>query len=220
MNTQQTPILYSLQNCPYAIRARLALFKSQKKVLLRAIKLNNKPSEMLSASAKGSVPILVISQNLTIDESLDIMLWSLDKKDPNNLLHCNTLNARNNMLDLIKQFETHFIPALSAYACAKRYHNVNLIECRILCETVLQQLETRLSQHTFLYSNNESLFDIAIVPFIRKFSKIERKWYQQSPYPNLRNWLNNYLQSTTFTKVMAKHELWIDSGKQYYFPSP
>lgn len=213
------PVLYSLQNCPYAIRARLALFKSQNRILLRAVKLNNKPTEMLNASPKGSVPILVINQHLIIDESLDIMLWSLDENDPHNLLLCDTLNARQNMLDLIKQFETNFIPALSDYASAKRYHKVHLVECRTHCEAILQQLEARLTQHSFLFSNNESLVDIAILPFIRKFAKIERRWYQQSPYPNLRNWLNNYLQSKAFTKVMTKYELWLDSGKQYIFPS-
>jgi hypothetical protein len=48
------------------------------------------------------------------------------------------------------------------------------------------------------------------MPFIRQFAKVERQWYQQSPYPKLRSWLTRYLQSPMFTKVMAKQELWVD----------
>ncbi|UTZ28852.1 hypothetical protein HB761_19460 [Vibrio campbellii] len=60
-NNDSVPILYSLHNCPYTIRARLALFKAQQRVLTRSIKLDNKPLEMLEASPKGSVPVFVIS---------------------------------------------------------------------------------------------------------------------------------------------------------------
>lgn len=200
------------------MRARLALFKSQQSVLLRAVKLNNKPPEMLNASPKGSVPILVINEQSVIDESLDIMLWALYKSDPNDLLHSQIMQGCTEMVLLIKQFEAQFTPALASYACAQRYRENNIIECRIQCEKIIQQLEVRLSAHRYLYSDKESLLDIAIIPFIRKFAKIERKWYQQSPYPNLRKWLNSYLQSACFTKVMTKHELWMETRKQYYFP--
>ena len=56
------PILYSLRNCPYAMRARLAIFKSQQPVALRDVVLTNKPAEMILASAKATVPILVLSK--------------------------------------------------------------------------------------------------------------------------------------------------------------
>jgi glutathione S-transferase len=67
-------------------------------------------------------------------------------------------------------------------------------------------------------SNNESLVDIALMPFIRQFAKVERQWYLQSPYPKLQAWLNHYLQSTMFSKVMSKHPLWLDSKQQVIFP--
>jgi hypothetical protein len=44
MHQQQLPILYSLRYCPYAIRARIAIFKSKKRIVLRDIK----PTEMLA----------------------------------------------------------------------------------------------------------------------------------------------------------------------------
>ena len=42
------PILYSLRNCPYAMRARLAILLAQQTVELRAIVMQNKPAEMLA----------------------------------------------------------------------------------------------------------------------------------------------------------------------------
>jgi glutathione S-transferase len=50
MENNSAPILYSLHNCPYAIRARFALLKAHQSVLIRSIKLDNKPTEMLEAS--------------------------------------------------------------------------------------------------------------------------------------------------------------------------
>ncbi|MFT7073894.1 MAG: glutathione S-transferase [Patiriisocius sp.] len=77
----------------------------------------------------------------------------------------------------------------------------------------IQELENRLIESTFLMSAQESLADIALVPFIRQFAKVERQWYLQAPYPRVRQWLNCYLQSGMFTRVMAKHEFWVGGGE-------
>lgn len=208
------PILYSLRNCPYAMRARLAIFKSKLTVELRDVVLSNKPKAMLTASAKGTVPIIVLPSGQVIDESLSIMLWALNENDPNYLLGDLTTERQNKschlpeMLTLIQVFDDQFKGALEQYRCAKRYHEKNIEECRIACEVYIKQLEQRLSHHNYLFDNNESLADIALMPFIRQFAKVERQWYLQSPYPNVRRWLNSYLQSATFTKVMAKYPTW------------
>ncbi|MBA6391891.1 glutathione S-transferase [Colwellia sp. BRX10-3] len=234
------PILYSLRNCPYAMRARIAIFKSQQPVLLRDVVLTNKPAEMILASAKATVPILVLEEqgeingetnieksveakNKIIDESFDIMLWALNRADPDNLLHQSDLqekhtnNTLSEMIALIKDFDVEFKVRLEAYKCAKRYHENTLTDCRVACEQYIQVLESRLTQHDYLFSTHESLADIALLPFIRQFARIERQWYLQSPYPNLKKWLNSYLQSPMFTKVMAKHPLWLDSGEEVVF---
>jgi glutaredoxin len=52
-------ILYSFRRCPYAIRARLALAAAAIQVDLREVALAAKPPELLAASAKGTVPVLV-----------------------------------------------------------------------------------------------------------------------------------------------------------------
>ena len=80
------PILYSFRRCPYAMRARLAVTVSGQKCELREIVLRDKPQEMLAASAKGTVPVLVDRDGRVIDESLDIMLWALQQHDPEHWL--------------------------------------------------------------------------------------------------------------------------------------
>jgi glutathione S-transferase len=223
------------------MRARLAIYKSKQTVELRDVKLNNKPAEMLAASPKATVPILVLSSSKitssiissskerspdqassqVIDESLDIMLWALSQSDPDNLLRAASLSTSVNkngiapatksteILSLVNQFDHQFKPCLEAYKCAKRYHETNLRDCRQACEVYIQDLEQRLNSHEYLIDEKESMADIALLPFIRQFARVERQWYLQSPYPQLKRWLNQYLQSVMFTKVMAKYPLWM-----------
>ena len=74
------PILYSLRQCPYAMRARIGLLQAKQPVILRDIVMKNIPKEMLDASPKGEVPVLVFEDSSVIDESLDIMIWALKPK--------------------------------------------------------------------------------------------------------------------------------------------
>ena len=54
-------------------------------VQLREILLRDKALEFLSASPKGTVPVLITSNEI-IEESFDIMMWSLKQGDPEHWL--------------------------------------------------------------------------------------------------------------------------------------
>ena len=211
------PTLYSLRHCPYAMRARLAILKSDTPVILRNITLSNKPPEMLTVSPKGTVPVLVISSELIIEESLEIMLWVLAQQDPNNLLQIESPHLLLQMFQLISRFDDEFVKCLAQYKCASRYREKNIEQKRQHCEVYLAILERRLNQHHFLMSVQESLADIALFPFIRQIAKVERQWYLQSPYPKLRAWLNRYLQSAEFTKVMVNPPFWEKTQPAFIF---
>ena len=58
--SDRLPVLYSFRRCPYAMRARMALAVSGQAVELREIELRNRPDEIYAASAKGTVPVLVL----------------------------------------------------------------------------------------------------------------------------------------------------------------
>ena len=88
------PILYSFRRCPYAMRARLALDVSAQVCEVREVSLRDKPDDMLRASAKGTVPVLVDMDGSVIDESLDIMIWALRRNDPEGWLAPGTTPLR------------------------------------------------------------------------------------------------------------------------------
>lgn len=201
------------------MRARIAIFKSKKPVELRDVKLTNKPTAMLEASPKGTVPILCVTPTHIVDESLDVMLWSLGQSDPDDLLRNRAENESelNQLLAFIALYDAKFKACIERYKCAKRYHEPNLIECREACEVYTLDLEERLGIHDYVMGEKESLADIAIFPFIRQFAKVERTWYNQAPYPNLKQWLNRYLQSAMFNKVMKPYPIWEQGSNRVIF---
>ncbi|MCZ4339448.1 glutathione S-transferase [Shewanella colwelliana] len=211
------PIIYSLRNCPFAMRARIAIYKSQQPVLLRDIVLKDKPQEMLVASPKGTVPVLITPNGTVIEESFEVMLWALSMSDPDDLLFSGDDEMLASMQTLIYRFDNEFKRCLENYKCAKRYSETNVIECRQACEVYIAQLEQLLTAHQYLLADRESLADIALLPFIRQFARVERQWYLQAPYPHVRQWLNRYLQSKMFSKVMTKHQLWLPNRSDLLF---
>ncbi len=213
------PILYSLQNCPYAMRARLAILKSQQTVFIRAIVMKNKPAEILALSPKGTVPVLVLSTQV-IDESLDIMLWALNLSDPDNLLYAEDAKALPEMLAIINENDQHFKPNLERYKRAKRFHGDDEEACRLQCEPFIQGLEQRLSQHPFLMGSTPSLLDFALLPFVRQYSRVNRQHYRHGPYTHLQNWLKHHLQSQLFSRAMLKYPLWLETYEENRLGKP
>jgi len=90
MLVNDLPVFYSFRRCPYSMRARMVIDHSGIGVELREVLLSNKPNAMLAASAKGTVPVLVLPDGTVLDESLDIIKWALDQDTHNS----NTLNLR------------------------------------------------------------------------------------------------------------------------------
>ena len=217
------PILYSLQNCPYAMRARLAILMSQQTVLIRAIVLKNKPADMLALSPKGTVPVLVLGtlpNTHVIDESLDIMLWALNLSDPDNLLYAEDPKALPEMLTIINENDHQFKPSLERYKRAKRFHEDDEEACRLQCEPFIQRLEQRLSQQPFLMGSTPSLLDFALLPFVRQFSRVNRQHYRQGAYTHLQKWLKQHLQSRLFSKAMLKYPLWLETDEENRLGKP
>lgn len=220
------PILYSLQHCPYAMRARLAILLAQQRVMLRPIVMKHKPAEMLAVSPKGTVPVLVLepptidgiesdNKQQVIDESLDIMLWALNCNDPHDLLYSHNELALPEMLKIIEENDKQFKPSLEQYKHAKRFHEDTEEEYRLVCEPFIQRLEQRLTQHKFLMGTTPSLLDYALLPFVRQFSKVNRQLYLQGPYSQLQRWLNNHLQSRLYAQAMFKYPLWLDTHEEF-----
>ncbi|PCK01457.1 MAG: glutathione S-transferase [Alteromonadaceae bacterium] len=217
------PILYSLQHCPYAMRARFGLVMAQQQVMLRAVVTKNKPEEMLAASPKGTIPVLILPDSRVIDESLDIMIWALQQNDPEDLLHKDNTSDLPAMIELIERNDQEFKPQLEIYKKAKRFHQKNEIEERQKCEVFIAELEQRLTikglstDGGYFMGQKPGLIDYALLPFVRQFSRVNRSWFVQAPYPNLRTWLDGHLQSRDYAKAMAKYPLWLDEHEECLF---
>lgn len=211
------PILYSLRQCPYAMRARLGLLLAQQPVMLRDIIMTNIPEEMFEASPKGEVPVLVLDDGTVIDESIDIMRWALQINDPQDLLYKNYPSLIEETKIFINFNDNEFVDALKKYKAASRYHDVAEVERRKECEVFIKDIEIRLSQHEYIFGDVPSLADYAILPFIRQFSRVDRKWYLQSPYPKLRKWLERHYKNPLFSKAMKKYPQWLDEKENVLF---
>ena len=57
----------------------MALCEAEITVELREILLRDRPEALYKISSKGTVPVLQINSEKIIDESLDIMIWIINK---------------------------------------------------------------------------------------------------------------------------------------------
>lgn len=187
------------------MRARMTLRYSGITVEIREITFHNKPKHMLQISPKGTVPVLALESGEMLEESLDIMLWSLKKNDPDNWL-------QGNDADLIDENDNSFKPSLDQYKyaasekAAKKY--------RAEGEVFLTKLEDRLKQHSHLCGNSISITDIAIFPFIRQFAAVDEVWFEAAPYPALKEWLARLITSELFLSAMEKYTPWDEKTEE------
>ena len=210
------PILYSFRRCPYAIRARLAIKHSATGVELREVVLADKPAEMLSASPKGTVPVLILSDGSILDESLDIIHWALSINNPENWLPENSylLQKAN---ELITTNDEVFKIHLDHYKYASRFPEFSAEYYRTQGEEFLQDLENLLEKSRCLLADHITLADIAIFPFIRQFVFVDKDWFDQSQYTNLKIWLNNMLEMKLFKDIMKKYPQWVTGSEGVKF---
>ena len=89
------------------MRARFAIRSSKIKVEVREIKLQEKPSEFLKSSPKGTVPVLITNSGEVLEESLDIINWALNINDPNNWLAKGKLEDQE-IIKLLDDLENKF----------------------------------------------------------------------------------------------------------------
>ena len=207
MNTVPLPILYSFRRCPYAMRARLALCYAQQAVELREIVLRAKPAEMLAISPKGTVPVLQLPDGHVIEQSLEVMQWALQQHDPLDWWQTDP-NLQADIQALITENDGAFKAALDRYKYPNRYPEQDALRYRSQGEQFLAQLEARLTRQTYLCSDQVSLADVAIFPFVRQFAQVDRAWFDQANYPRVQAWLAEWLDSALFAQVMQKFPVW------------
>ena len=195
------PILYSFRRCPYAMRARMALWVAGITVELREVKLAANPPALLAASPKGTVPVLVLADGQVIDQSLDIMRWALVQHDPEGWL-------AGEDAGLIAANDGPFKHHLDRAKYPGRYGEDDGIDHRSAALAFLAPLEARLGKAPYLGGQARCFTDIALFPFIRQFAAIDPPWFAAQPFPRLQDWLERLLETPLFASVMPKFAPW------------
>ncbi|MGJ7605526.1 glutathione S-transferase [Variovorax sp. LT1R20] len=212
------PVLYSFRRCPYAMRARLALIASGTHCELREIVLRDKPAEMLAASPKGTVPVLVMTGGTVIEQSLDIMLWALRRNDPQRWLQPET-GTLDELLALVAACDGDFKPQLDRYKYPSRFDDAEHA-ARERGAAFLRDLEVRLSMSPHLAGTHATLADAALMPFVRQFAMVDAAWFDAQPWPHLKAWLSAWTSSDLFARAMPKYAPWKTGEPGIDFPAP
>ncbi len=193
------PVLYSYRRCPYAMRARLAIYLAHREVEQREIVFWDKPAPMLCASAKGTVPVLILADQSVIDESWDIMKWALQGSEwwLEDSLVFSWVDRNDN------EFKTY----LDAYKYPESLQDQ--MHARDQAEVFLNDVEEALQQQLFLLGDSLSILDLAIFPFVRQFAHVDKDWFfSQDRWSNLQLWLQRHLDSDYFKAVMKNRPVW------------
>tara|TARA_Y100001970_G_scaffold148417_1_gene182220 strand:- start:727 stop:1332 length:606 start_codon:yes stop_codon:yes gene_type:complete len=198
------------------MRARMALKLANIKCEIREVRLNNKPKDMLEASPKGTVPILILEDKI-IDESIDIINWTIKEK---NIFDYQLSQDQIQMTEiLINHFDDKFKHHLDRYKYSTRYKENNRNFHRNACLKTLINLETNISGDDWIFGYKINKLDIAILPFIRQYRIADPEWFDSlSEIKKVQKLLNNFLKSDLFNKIMYKYDEWKINKETVYFP--
>lgn len=181
---------------------------------LREVVLANKPAQMLTLSPKGTVPVLALGDRV-IDESLDVMRWSLQATDVDGW------NVAELDHPLVERNDGYFKSKLDRYKYFERYPEYSQQSYMHKGVLFLNELEAsmvtaRSGQH-YLLAPKLSVLDIAIFPFVRQFAFVDKEAFDALNLPKVQSWLEELLVSELFLSVMIKRHPWSTEQDQQVY---
>jgi glutathione S-transferase len=203
MTCTPLPLLYSYRRCPYAMRARMALLVAGMAFEAHDIVLRDKPAALLALSPKGTVPVLVLPDGTVLEQSLDIMQWAFQQRDPAGWW-ARAQSPQN--LALLAVCDGAFKHQLDRYKYPERFdgvgHRAQPRDAAV--EALLVPLDARLQRHGQLGGATPCATDLALFPFVRQFAAVEPGWFASLPLPALQAWLAGWLAHPLFEAAMVK----------------
>ena len=188
----------------------MAIANSNIEVEIREVFLRDRPQSLYDISPKGTVPVLQLSNGVIIDESIDIMKWTLPQSS------YNWYNSNIELQDeMINHNDIEFKKWLDKYKYNNRHPENTLEFYRDKCTNTLIQYEVLLEKNPYLQGEKIQLVDMAIFPFVRQFANVEREWFA-STFPNIEQWLEIWIQSELFRRVMPKFVPWKAGDQPLY----
>jgi len=193
----------------------MAIAASGQRCELREVVLRDKPAELIAASAKATVPVLVDVDGRVIDQSLDIMRWALERNDPEGWLRPER-GALDDMLALVADCDLGFKPHLDGYKYPGRQAGADGLAHRREASIFLAQLDNMLLESRCLCGERIALADIAIAPFVRQFAQVDAAWFDPQPWDRLKVWLAAFNGSLRFCSGVGFS--WICVGVEMICP--
>jgi glutathione S-transferase len=202
----ERPVLYSFRRCPYAIRARISLalagLQPGSHLELREVDLKAKPPELLRASAKGTVPVLVLPSGecdpeaKLLGESLEIMQWARS--------HQTSTQAPDiDGDDLIAENDGPFKHHLDRFRYGSRTPDEDPAWHRAEAMAILRRWNAHLEPGGWLLGDCPSLADLALLPFVRQFRLADPAGFDAEPdLAPLQGWLKRFLEGRELARVM------------------
>ncbi|QCH16331.1 DUF952 domain-containing protein [Synechococcus sp. CB0101] len=219
------PVLYSFRRCPYAMRARLALAAAGMQpghaLELREVALKAKPPELVEASAKATVPVMVLPDSRVIEESLAIMRWALEQRDPQGWLSGWSSAEHERMEALIAENDGPFKHHLDRFKYPDRYPGETSEPHRLAAVAILSRWSEQLRAGGWLLGDRPCLADWALLPFVRQFRLADPEGFDAEPgLAPLQAWLARFLEGPELATVMeapwAERSAWRSPSWLYH----
>ncbi|WP_320664255.1 glutathione S-transferase N-terminal domain-containing protein [Prochlorococcus sp. MIT 1223] len=211
----QENVLYSFRRCPYAMRARWALIRCKKSVMIREVDLKDKPIELVRLSHKATVPVLITKEEFVIDESLDIIKWALSNSTYCQDIFYNSKKNEDEVSSLIVQNDNKFKYHLDRFKYASRFTNCDPISHKNEAIKILSEWNDKLSKseqigsRIWLVSNKETIADWSIWPFVRQYYIADPNLFKRNTdLKYIHKWIYKYLNQSNFRKLMFKNKVW------------
>ncbi|MDB6063486.1 MAG: hypothetical protein JWM78_3589 [Verrucomicrobiaceae bacterium] len=191
------------------MRARLALLTARIHCELRNVDPAHLPT------AVDNVPLLQLPNGKLIDDSFAIMQWSIARRSE--LALWPTIHVRQQSIEnLVRIIDGPFAEATERYADAHRGFSAEVLRARGDAEIVLAQLEARLARSQHLVGDQETVADLAMLPFIYCFAEIDRTWFDISPYRQVRAWLARYNDNPNWQQTLRRAAPWRADGQPVF----
>ena len=218
-NEFKDPILYTFRRCPYAIRSRWSLLITNKNFYWREVNLKDKPQQLIDASSKGTVPVLVTNETI-IEESKDIVIWAI-KNTP---YYESYVLYKNYIDELISKNDINFKYHLDRYKYFDRFDLDSKYYHRKKAIALLSEWNNLLSPdhngNYWLVNGKETIADWCLWPFVRQFRNVDIEYFNScNSLLKLINWLQFYIGNSKFNILMSKSKPWNRFDKPKHFPS-
>ena len=189
------------------MRARLALavagMQPGHALELREVALKAKPPELVEASAKATVPVMVLPDGQVIEESLAIMRWALEQRDPQGWLSGWSSAELERMEALVAENDGPFKHHLDRFKYPDRYPGETSEPHRLAAIEILSRWSDQLKAGGWLVGDRPCLADWALLPFVRQFRLADPEGFDAEPgLAPLQAWLACFLEGPELAAVM------------------